>query len=33
VFIGFTLMDSDQYQHDIQWIDKSKLGVPATPAN
>lgn len=31
VFIGFTLMDSDQYQHDIQWIDKSKLAAPATP--
>lgn len=32
IFIGFTLMDSNQYQKDIQWTDKSKLGVPAAPA-
>ncbi len=33
IFIGFTLMDTTQYQRDVTWEDKSpKIEAPAAPA-
>ncbi|MEZ4367743.1 MAG: cytochrome C oxidase subunit IV family protein [Kofleriaceae bacterium] len=32
LFVGFTLMDSNQYQHSIQWNARQPLAAPDGPA-